>query len=52
MICNGNSDFVSQTITPEQAMELITYTSFNFDNVWGIDEGKSLPYLVFSPQKK
>jgi hypothetical protein len=54
----GHDNYVSQTITPQQALQQMTYNMAGFEfgiftgnPIWGIDEGESLPYLVFNPFK-
>ena len=48
---SGHSNYIDQNITPEQAMQESTYEGFDLTTTWGIEEGKTIPYLVFDPQK-
>ncbi|WP_121616870.1 GLUG motif-containing protein [Virgibacillus halodenitrificans] len=55
---NGQDSEVTNTITPEKALQKATYVFADFDfgdlsgtPTWSIDEGDTLPYLVSMPQK-
>ncbi|MGG6447796.1 fibronectin type III domain-containing protein, partial [Pseudobacillus badius] len=56
---SGNNNQISGEISKEQSLSKTSYISdgsFDFMDsenspVWGIDEGKTLPYLLFSPSK-
>lgn len=57
MESTGHSDKVDGTVTHEQAMTREFYESKGFqfgetgEPIWGIDEGESVPYLLFAPNK-
>ena len=54
MTGGGNDNHISYIISPEQALQRSTYLEAGFDfknRIWDIDEGESLPYLVFSPYR-
>ncbi len=52
-----NNPYESMTTTNHLSLEEMTheanyYTDWDFETIWAIDEGSSLPYFQFAPEKK